>query len=296
MLKILLFASLLIVADLAIGFGLDRLRDRAHGNNDPSRNHHIASVATDSVVIFGSSRGYHHYDSSLMADTLGLSVVNAGEDGNGIILAYGRYLLMAERYTPKVALIDIEPGFDIAPGDNTRYLKPLRPFYEDAPALRQLFADIEGSEPVKMYSHLYRYNSQLPAMAKSLMARDSLIDYDLLQGQDNDFEQKVARDKPFEADYDPLKRRYLIKFIEECRKRGTLPVLAFSPHYGKSDSSELDQVKAIARQYNVPVLDHYADTAFVTKPQLFVDPFHLNSDGARAYSALIARELRDLFN
>lgn len=285
---------ILIAVDIVIGIGLDKMRDKASGNTESSRHRYLAMEAEAPVVVFGSSRAFHHYFSPAMEEELGEKVVNAGEDGNGVILAYGRLALMTERFTPKIALIDIEPGFDIGSDDNLRYLKPLRPFYDASPRVREMFAELSANEPLKMLSHSYRYNSLLPNLLKSSVNRDSLTDYELLDKQVEDFDLKAVNDPPIIREYDPVKRRYLVKFIEECRRLGVMPVIAFSPHYGRTDSDELRPVKELARQYNVIVLDYYADPNFVNDKTLFVDPYHLNSKGAEAYSRTIAWELKPL--
>lgn len=298
LLKILLFGVILAAADILIGFGLDAMRDRLHGQNEAARTRFISRRTEAPVVLLGSSRCYHHYVSPTIADILGMETVNAGRDGNGIILAYGYYLLLAQRYTPKVALLDIEPGFDIEEDDNTRYLKTLRPYYDDSQQLRDMYADIAPTERYKMLSHSYRYNSQLLTMAKGAMASSGdMTDYDILPPDENpNFDLMVRKDKPKERAYDPVKRRYLELFIAECRRHGTIPVLAFSPHFGRKDSRELEPVKEIARRHGVTVLDHYADTTFVDHREYFNDPYHLNSLGAGAYSRVIASELRSILD
>ena len=59
----------------------------------------------------------------MISDSLGVSCYNAGESGCGIILAYGRLLMILERYTPKAIIYEVTPDFDYLDGkDNHKYL------------------------------------------------------------------------------------------------------------------------------------------------------------------------------
>lgn len=81
----------------------------------------------------GSSRASHHYVPEIISEKLGMSCFNAGQDGNGIILQYGRWKMLSERYTPKLIIYDINPGFDMVVNDNMTYVDRLKPFcYEVA--------------------------------------------------------------------------------------------------------------------------------------------------------------------
>lgn len=51
---------------------------------------YIANKATDDIIILGSSSATHHYVLQIIEDSLGLSCYNCGEEGNGVVLAYGR--------------------------------------------------------------------------------------------------------------------------------------------------------------------------------------------------------------
>ena len=44
--------------------------------------------SNESLLILGSSRAQHHYNSQILADSLGLSVYNAGVSGQNIYFHY----------------------------------------------------------------------------------------------------------------------------------------------------------------------------------------------------------------
>ena len=60
------------------------------------RDNYICDKSVDDILIFGSSRAVHHYNSSMIEDSLGMSCYNCGDDGNGIILSYGRLSMISQ--------------------------------------------------------------------------------------------------------------------------------------------------------------------------------------------------------
>ena len=116
------------------------------------------------IIVFGSSRAHHHYDTPMMSDSLGVDVYNAGYTGNGVVLAYGLLEILLEKYKPSLVLFDVEPSFDINiyPPDNhhVRYVGGLKPFYKHDP-IKDIIRDISEEEWNKVHSGLLRYNSNL---------------------------------------------------------------------------------------------------------------------------------------
>lgn len=109
----------------------------------------------------GSSRCVCHYDDQLLADSLDIDAINMGNKG------YGRYHLIPMENKPKILLYDVEPAFDIIEyeddDNNRRYLSGLKSFYGE-PGVKDIFRDVDCTEPVKMNSQMYRYNSKTLVM------------------------------------------------------------------------------------------------------------------------------------
>ena len=156
--KVLLFLVGLVFLDFLVGMGGKYLVSHAKGG-DTGLSNYICRQMKDECIIFGSSRGMHHYDPNIISDSLGMSCWNCSLDGNGIILMYGRYKMLSARYTPKVLIYDVCTSFDLIAGDNHKYLGGLR-YYYDEPSVDSIFWSVDEKERYKMMSNCYRYNSQ----------------------------------------------------------------------------------------------------------------------------------------
>ena len=110
--NILLFFGIVAVFDICVGFAGDYLQAHAKGGSTKEFNDLVKKDKHD-ILVLGSSRAHHHYDSPFLSDTLGLDVYNAGYNGNGVVLAYGILEMAIKNYKPKLVIFDVEPAFDI---------------------------------------------------------------------------------------------------------------------------------------------------------------------------------------
>ena len=115
--KIALFFLLLIVLDFSIGQAFNYMSVHSKGGYVAHHNHIIDKTHED-ILIFGSSRAIHHYNPEIISKDLNMTCYNAGQDGNGIILFYGWWKLISQRYHPKLIIYDITTGFDLQKNDN----------------------------------------------------------------------------------------------------------------------------------------------------------------------------------
>lgn len=158
--KIALFFALILIADIALGGALGYLANHSKGGFT-QRDAYICNRLETEFLLMGSSRCVRHYNPQIITDSLGLSCYNTGQNGNGIILSYGRLRMIDERQKPKVVVYDINPEFDLFMGDdNHRYLTWLKQHY-DREGVDEIFESVDKTEKYKMYSQMYRYNSRI---------------------------------------------------------------------------------------------------------------------------------------
>jgi hypothetical protein len=128
--KIVLFFVIVAVIDICFGKGMDYMHAHAKGGITREMND-VCLNSQYEVLVMGSSRAHHHYVPEIFTDSLGISCYNTGKDGNGIILMYGIYQMVSNRYKPSLIIYDIAKGFDIYKNsidkDNTRYVSLLKP-------------------------------------------------------------------------------------------------------------------------------------------------------------------------
>ena len=159
LLKVSIFFALIFIIDRVFGSVLSYMSEKTRGGYT-EHFRYITNKTNEDVLIFGSSRAVHHYNPEIITDSLGLSCYNCGQDGNGIILFYGWWKIISERYHPKYIIYDITNGYDLLVGeDNHKYLGWLKESYDNE-EVKKIFADIDSTERYKMMSMLYRYNSK----------------------------------------------------------------------------------------------------------------------------------------
>lgn len=280
-------------------YGLDRicgclgsyLVQHAKGG-DTFLSNYVCNSANEEVMIFGSSRAVLHYDPNIFEDILGITCYNCGKEGNGIILMYGRYLLMSEHHVPKILLYEVTPEFDMGIKDNHTFLGGLR-YYYNRDGISAIFDEVDKTEKIKMMSMCYIYNSAFPILMsdnihplrnadKGYRPNDIVMDYEP--------KRSTLTEKVFE--YDTLKLSYLQKLIDECKRNGTKLYLCISPEYKANSDTIFNPVLEMAERNQVLVINHYCDTAFVNERNLFKDSWHMNRKGATKYSKIVAHEIK----
>lgn len=289
--KLLLFAIIFITVDQLIGKGLSALVNNTKGG-DTGKNNEIVDRTTAEIILFGSSRCDHHYDPRIIVDSLGRSCYNAGRDGNGILLMYPYYQMMSKRYQPKLIIYDLS-DFDVAEDDHNKYLEWLRQFYGRPEATAMVWS-INSNEKYKMLCQAYRFNGKgLQIISDAIHPiQQDVLGYKPLYGV-LDYEPEsnfFIGQKPI----DPFKEKYLIRFIQECKEKGTKLIFMVSPTYGQMIHSEYyEAIYSLCKRMEVPFFYHQNDSQFVHNRNLFKDSVHLNHIGAEEYTKSIISEIRD---
>lgn len=290
--KVVAFFLGLVILDAVIGLTARYLVAHAKGG-DTGLNNYICHKMEEQCIIFGSSRGMHHYDPQIITDSLGLSCWNCSLDGNGIILMYGRYRMLSARYTPKLLIYDVHTSFDLLDGDDHKYLGELK-YYYDEPGIDSIFWIVDKTERYKMLSNCYRYNSQwLQLISDNIHPLQSSNNGYKPMDKKMLYKPKKKEKKKTVYKYDPLKLQYLEKLVTDCKANGTKLVFAISPQYNAHDDKVYAPLKEICAKYDVPLLNHYCDDAFVNNVDYFYDSVHMNRTGASLYTKKIAEELKE---
>lgn len=93
----------------------------------------------DDGIILGSSRGRRNYNPKIISDSLGISVYNAGHDGQTIFYEQAIVRRALARYTPKLVIIDLNPEELYFRDLHYDRLNVLAPYYKDYPEVRQIY-------------------------------------------------------------------------------------------------------------------------------------------------------------
>lgn len=287
------FILLLICTDFAIGKALKHLSAFAIGG-DTYKNNYIAEKIDEDIIIMGSSKASHHYVSSIIEDSIGYSCYNAGIDGNGIIRAYAYTVMFTQHHTPKIIVFDVINSFDLVTNDNVKYLGGVKPFY-DKEHIADIFKEISCTEPYKMYSYMYRYNSKALQIIADIFApqQNGIKGYRPLYGIIKHPKSEVNDD---EREYDSLKIQYIERLINLCKQKDIQLFFAISPNHCQTNIINYSPILSLANKHNITLLNHLNDTTFVGKNEFFKDAGHLNNEGATLYTNIIVNELKNHIN
>ena len=293
--KMAVLLLILAVGDFLIGKGMDYVYANVMSGGQ-RRNNFIANEMDADILVFGSSRAIHHYNAQLIQDSLGLSCYNCGQDGNGIMLDYGRLLLVKKRYTPKCVIVDVTPGYDLLKSTDGIDLGWLRP-YDDNEGIKAMFADIDGKEKYKMLSSAYRYNSffltRLASYLSGKVEEDKTKGFMPIDSRPGDV--RINKMLSFsDVEYDSLKLDYFSKLIDLAA--GSRLYFVISPVWYDMKTrreEEIKPLKAICQQKGIPLVDFTNHPKYLRNDSLFNDGTHLNSLGADIFSRDIVQILRE---
>lgn len=288
--KILLFGVLLFGADRIAGYTFSYLSEHSKGGYT-GHYHYLVDQTKDDVLVFGSSRAIHHYNPQIISDSLGMSCYNCGQNGNGIVLFYGWWQMIKERYHPKMIIYDITTDFDLLKGeDNHKYLGWLKEAYERK-GVKEVFLSVDKTEQYKMMSQMYRFNSKWHQVVADYIHPLYVVEengFFPLKGSIDPMKvrKNVNLEQPFE--FDQLKIDYLKKMVEEMGD--TKLVFVVSPSIYGLDERQLEPIRELSKDRGIAFYDFSNDAKYVHNAEYFKDGSHLNATGADEFT----KELMDL--
>lgn len=287
LLKVLLFFACVVVMDFAFGLFFSFLRTHAKGGSTANCEY-IANRATDDIIILGSSRASHHYVPQIIEDSLSMSCYNCGEEGNGVVLAYGRLKMLTDRYKPKLVIYEITPGYDYGTNEpNNKYLGYLRAYY-NKDGISELFNDFDDELSwIKMQSKMYQNTSRLlPDLVDNVLGRDNNQGYSPLNGKLNESKRLSTPVDRIAMEVDSLKLSYVEKMIKLCQENDIPLLFMMSPWYNYGDNLiEYEPAMQLCEQYKVPIFNSINDSMIASNAEMFQDLSHLNCKGAKMYTS-----------
>ena len=169
LINIAVFFAIVAVVDFSLGKVFYWLQS-SEAKGRTQTEYYICNDLKEDILVMGSSRATHHYVAKMISDSLGVTCFNGGQDGNGILLQYGRWKMISKHHLPKVIIYDIEPSFDLMVDDNSRYIDRLKPYSIDRD-VNKYIAELFPMERFKMLSGCYlRYDSAVSGVYVNLGA------------------------------------------------------------------------------------------------------------------------------
>lgn len=295
--KILTILAILAVCDQLGGKLLDCLRDHAPDGRYYKTKYSLESCDED-VVVIGSSRGEINYVSQIIEDSLGMRCWNASRGGQGTPYFRAVQEGILARYAPKVVILNVDDN-DLETPPNYDHAGVLRPFYDSHPEIRPVLDKTSTFEWLLMKSRLYAYNSSFYYLIRPYFIQG-------LDGKTSDKGWKPRLEKmhgeiggtlepePPKKSLDQESVALFETLVNKFKERGCKIFFVVSPNYGRSvgASSAIEYLRRSSAENDIPLFVYSADTAFITKPDYFVDPDHLNVEGAGKFTRHLVRQIK----
>lgn len=296
-LKVLLLIGIMFAVDRSLGGYVEYLYLHEPMGDVAAFSHAINNPSED-LLIYGSSRAVHTYNTEVFKDTLGVSAFNCGRNASNVI--YHSAILPAAingDHKPKAIILDLvakeiawrsgQYGEDVLASMLLPYVLTNDNF---ANLAKQLF-------PKEYYkarvSKLYAYNSHILSIVKNYSRRhnDNINGFQPLHGSKvpgDPVDFTSGRDK-----IDEFSKEKLEEFVKSVTDKKIPLVVIVSPMYVKpfEENAALTLSKEIIAKYGVKVWDYSTDPRFVKK-ELFYDMAHMNAEGAKLFSQEIASRMK----
>lgn len=289
-LKALILAVLLIVADRGIGSGLEWMYRHQMGGDYWSATRAIEQQEAD-VLILGSSRARHHYNPQIFKDSLGMEVYNAGRDGCFLVYQWAQLKLMLDRYIPKVVILEVTPyDFNLNESDYDR-LSGLLP-YQNCASFWKVIRKKSQWERWKCLSAIYPYNSQVMSLLTTMGRTGSirLDGFEPIEGSVN-HPMETGNGGASET-IDEKKVKLMGDIIDICAEKDIALYMVTSPYFIHFTHSEtLDLVQQMCEKRNVPYIS-YLNHPIFADGSLYQTADHLNAEGADIFSSMVAEWIK----
>lgn len=291
--RVIVFFLIVFFVDYNYGVVFDYLKSHAK-NGDFKKTYDICLNKQYDIIVLGSSRAHHHYNSCILSDSTNMTCFNAGFDGNGVITAFGILQLILDRYKPKLIIYDVEPAFDIEvyPPDNncTRYLGILKPFCKNN-KIKEIFKDISVEDYYKQFSGLVRHNSNSFLVLSSFFSKeqeDSNNGFSSLIGS-MDNEKNIQQPEVFPLDNKKIE--YFRKLLNTIKDNNIPIVVVYSPKYEFTNQVTVETIQNTCDEFDIPFWNYSVQEDFL-KPEFFKEPMHLNEIGANRFTADLTSRIK----
>lgn len=258
---------------------------------------YVASEADEDVILMGTSRCNFHYVPSVIKDSIGMTVYNGGIDASDNI--YFQYILLnllLEHHNPDLICLEVSVNdFSIQPDPfcDISFLAPYIGKNEQADSVFR----VAGSYWRYQLSHLYRYNAKAVSNIGGLLInKQAGDDHGFVPIPGSNYHPQELEHRPTLKKTDIIKLSYVERFITQCKENGVKVVLMISPLYAQVDADYYKALKTVASDNDVPFLDYHTQGLFLDRPDFFKDNIHLNGEGAKAYSAIFASDLKKILD
>jgi hypothetical protein len=299
LLAVLVFIGLFFVCDRVIHFFLNAAFRRT---TTLDRGGIVNKVLQEkcAIVVLGSSRAVLHYDPRILGSKLNMSAYNAGCNGQQVHYTRALVDLILQRQTPAIAIINVDTGFVMDARFNLCQAATMAPFMDESGIIKNMIYSKGPFERLKYLSLSYRFNDKPLVILASLFFEDKTISgFSPREGKVDPAKAQKKLTAFLEPDREMME--LLRQTVSQLKEAGSYVVLVLSPTWnreGRIDPMSIPILKAIrdlAQDEQVSFLAvTNENTPEFQNCEYFRDPNHLNADGARIFSEILAAKIAGL--
>lgn len=258
------------------------------------------------ILIYGSSRAWVHFNSTMMSDSLQIPTYNLGIDGHNFWLQYLRHKMVLENNTkPKVIIVSVDM-FTLQKVKNLYNLEQFLPYMLWNKNIKNATSSYEGFVAADYEIPLVRYYGKKKEIETAIRFFSGHLSNPVsrvkgYQGLNRiwskDFNKAKSSIKGYEVKIDPETVLLFQRFIAECKQNNTKLIFVYAPEYieGQEFMKNRSEIFAIFRtyskQYQIPFYDYSNDSICLQK-KYFYNSVHLNRAGAELFTSKLVDTLR----
>lgn len=285
----------IILADIGVGKILEYL-SLHQKNNLIFELRYKLNQAKPVLLILGSSRAYHHYNTTIIENKSGLKTMNYGMDGTDVFIEY-LFLshLLNKPNKLKTVIIDIKPQ-ELENPVAYSYITRLYPLTAEVKEIKENCNSFTKYERFKLLSQTYRYNDYLILLLNGCRGSKSdtlsITGFKAIPATKNTSLKKIGLVK---KRINPEAVKYLQKIAALCHEKNVQLIMSMSPAYMDhvQEMTTYDALQQFSIQHSIPFL-YYGDWKETANPIYYSDFAHLNEHGANIFSSFFAEDIAKL--
>lgn len=282
------FLTLFVLMDMVAGYSFHKL---VHGlpktESTIARVNYSINKADADCIVLGSSRAADQYVSNILADSLGVSVYNAGKQGYGALYAYAVLQQIVHRHIPKCVILEMD-DYELCSGQEP--MKELYPYRDNPEIAAILREELDRMDFWLTELSVVRYNcvflNILSAYTKPLDKEEGYVNV-------GDVSKVSVRQAGEDLTICETTQKYINRIIQICIQHGIRLRIISSPRCQIIHNKVIPQLIHTINDDRVLYFDYSQDSVFQNDASLFYDYLHLNHRGAQIYSSKVAHDLRE---
>jgi hypothetical protein len=283
--------ALVVVIDMGLGACLEFLHGRMKGG-ERARAHYAINKSAADVYIFGSSRALHHYDPSILQDSLRLSVYNAGRPAQTMLYHLPVFKMILKRKKPKLIILDVNENEFVQEARKYDLLNSLLPYYQADETVREVINRVKPGYQYFAWSRTLPFNSSLfSILFRSITSKGEKDSNGYVFMKGRKIHQLVKlHNCDSHNEFDPVIIRAFEEFVALCRKNNIQLIAVTSPRFLVADCPRIDleKVKEVMKHLHVDYVDFSNNKKYVENLQFMYDESHLNHEGSIEFTRDVA--------